>query len=80
MFDPATSTLHFVDIEENKVSSSYLVAHLPLKALHFKVFHLDTITMDLSEEVFPEKITCLALRKCRAGVRLLPPPMAVTLA
>ncbi|KAH9837125.1 uncharacterized protein C8Q71DRAFT_706698 [Rhodofomes roseus] len=57
LYDPRTSTLHFVDIECNKVYST------PFRLGPFQLYHLDTRSSEIKVEQFEEPLTCLSLRK-----------------
>ncbi|EPQ60712.1 hypothetical protein GLOTRDRAFT_68587 [Gloeophyllum trabeum ATCC 11539] len=61
LYDPSTSTLYFVDIDEKKVLFTDRNADIT-------VYRLDTNSSQLSVEQFDESITCLALRKSGGGL------------
>jgi len=69
LYDPRTSTLHFVDITEKKVcavGNAMIWASSP-----GQVFHLNTHNLELAIEQFNEPVSCLALRRNGPGVRCL---------
>jgi hypothetical protein len=72
VYDPDTSILHFVDIDECKVSIHSDLA-LPVQAPKTpKILHYNTVSLELQVEQFDEKVGCLALRRDGPGVMMHP--------
>ena len=69
LYDPRTSTLHFVDIEQNKVWRPPSTVHVALMFDRDKLYHYHVLSEELTIEEFEEPITCLALRRDGKGVR-----------
>ncbi|EMD42238.1 hypothetical protein CERSUDRAFT_42678 [Gelatoporia subvermispora B] len=68
LYDPRTSMLHFVDIEQRKVELCFYL-HDVLDQYHIlQVHHLNTNTLELKSEQFEHPITCLALRPNAQGL------------
>ncbi|KAJ6519915.1 hypothetical protein C8R45DRAFT_1048654 [Mycena sanguinolenta] len=66
VYDPETSILHFIDINECKVRSE--IALLKKRPDTQKIFHLNTVTLELQVEQFDEKIGCVSLRRAGPGL------------
>lgn len=70
LYDPATSTLHFVDISQKKVKAAFTLFYFQPCFHLVQVFHVNIWSLDLSIEQFEEPVSCLALRRQGAGVSI----------
>jgi hypothetical protein len=67
VYDPETSILHFVDIDERKVTSCWRSLD---EADGHKILHYNTVSLEVQVEQFDEKVGCVALRRDGRGVQL----------
>ncbi|KAF7320396.1 60S ribosomal protein [Mycena kentingensis (nom. inval.)] len=66
VYDPKTSVLHFVDIDEGKVRRIPLTAWSQARVA--KIIHYNTVNLGVEVEEFDEKIGCIALRRNGPGL------------
>ncbi|KAF5356013.1 hypothetical protein D9756_003835 [Leucocoprinus leucothites] len=71
IYDPTTSILHFVDISEKRVMLLIVTTlRSPSQREKYKVYHVDTKSLEVKFEQFEEPVTCLSLCEKGSGFQL----------